>query len=199
MIKKVLLFIVLLLVVCVGAVLAMAMTKPNTYRVERKASIAASPATVFAQINNLHNWQQWSPWEHIDPNMTRQFSGPDAGVGAAYAWTGNDKVGAGKMTITDSQPDSKVDVQLDFIKPFQSSDHVVFDIQPSGSGTDVTWSMSGNHNMVSKVMCVFTSMDAMIGPDFERGLGTLKTVAESAPPAADSTATAAAAPAAKKK
>jgi uncharacterized protein YndB with AHSA1/START domain len=190
-IKKIFLFVLLLIVVCVGAVLAMAMSKPNTYHVERKATIAASPETVFPMINNLHTWQEWSPWEHLDPNMKREFSGPDAGVGAAYAWSGIDKVGTGKMTITESQPNSHLAVRLDFEKPFQASDQVAFDLLPSGSGTEVTWSMGGNHNMMSKVMCVFTSMDAMIGPDFERGLGTLKTVAESAPPAAamDSTAT----------
>jgi len=187
-VKKIFLFLLLLIVVCVGAVLAMAMTKPNTYHVERKTAIAASPETVFPLINNLHSWQQWSPWEHVDPNMTREFSGPDAGVGAAYAWKGTDKVGVGKMTITESQPVSRVAVRLDFEKPFQATDQVAFNIQPSGTGSEVTWSMDGNHNMMSKCMCVFTSMDAMIGPDFEHGLGSLKTLAEAAPPAVDSTA-----------
>jgi len=187
-VKKILLTLVLLVVVCAGVVLALAMTKPNTYHVERKTEVAASPATVYSLINDFQRWPDWSPWEHLDPAMKRTIGTPSAGVGATYAWVGNDKVGEGKMTINESVPDSKVDVRLDFIKPFASSDHVIFDIQPSGAGTEVTWSMTGDHNIVSKVMCVFTSMDKMIGPDFERGLGALKNLAEKSSAATDSTA-----------
>jgi uncharacterized protein YndB with AHSA1/START domain len=188
MVKKVLLTIVLVVVAAIACVLALASTKPNTFHVERHATIAAPPSAVFSVVNDFHQWPKWSPWEKLDPALKRTFSGSESGVDAVYAWSGNQKAGEGKMTITESVPDSKVGIRIDFTKPMTATDKVALQFQPTDTGTEVTWSMDGDMNYVSKVMCVFMSMDKMIGKDFEAGLGNLKGVAESAPPpAADST------------
>lgn len=188
--KKVLLTIVLLAVVAVAAVLAIAATKPADYNIVRSATIAAPPEVLFAQVNDFHQWPHWSPWEKLDPAMKRTLEG-DSGMGATYAWAGNSDAGEGKMTITRSEPSSAIDIQLDFIKPFASTAQCDFAFAPGADGTTVTWTMKGKYDFVSKVFCVFVDMDKMIGADFETGLASLKTIAESAPPAegaaADST------------
>jgi hypothetical protein len=111
MVKKMLGVLLLLIVGFVGFVA----TRPSSYHVERSASMAAPPEVVYAQVADFHAWAAWSPWEHLDPQMQRTYDGAPSGVGAIYAWTGNIKVGQGKMTITDAQPAQNVGIKLDFI------------------------------------------------------------------------------------
>ena len=151
----------------------------DTYRVIRSAAISASPDDVFAHLADFHRWQAWSPWEDIDPQQTRTYTGPDSGVGAHYAWSGNRKVGSGTMEIIDAQAPSTVAIDLRFIKPFKSQAVTRFDVQPAADGTTVTWTMEGDKTLVTRIMGLFKPMDAMIGPDFERGLARLKAVVES--------------------
>ena len=174
MIKKILLVILLLLVV----VLVLAAFKPNTFSVQRTATIQAPPEKIFPLINDYHNWPQWSPWEKLDPNMKRTMSGPPSGTGAVYAWEGNSKAGQGRMEITESVPSSKVAINLDFIKPMEGHNNVQFNLQPNSNSTTVTWTMSGPMTYPAKVMCMFISMDKMIGGDFETGLANMKAAAE---------------------
>ena len=174
--RNVLLGLVLLAVV----LLAVVATRPPTYHVERSATISAPPATVFAHVNDFHAWAAWSPWGKLDPQMKTTFTGPAAGTGAVYEWAGNDKVGQGRMAVTESEPPARVVIALDFIKPFASSNVTTFTFAPAGEGTRVMWAMDGRNTFMSKAMGLVTSMDKMIGPDFERGLASLKTASESA-------------------
>ena len=175
MFKRILLGIVVL----IALILVAAAFQPSEYKVERRIQIAAAPAAVFSHVNEFRKWQAWSPWEKLDPEMKRTFSGPTAGVGAVYAWTGNSDVGEGRMTISESRPAELVRVNLEFIKPFEASSVTDFTFKPEGNQTAVTWTMVGKNNYVSKVMCMFMNMDKMVGGDFERGLATLKALAES--------------------
>ncbi|MGZ5383327.1 MAG: SRPBCC family protein [Acidimicrobiia bacterium] len=150
----------------------------NTYLVERSTTIHAPAELIFAHIADFHRWTAWSPWEGLDPDMRRTYSGPDSGPGATYAWAGNRKTGEGRMEITDEVEPSRVQVALDFLKPFRSSSTTTFDLTPEGESTRVTWTMTGLRTLMTRVMGIFTSMDKMIGPDFEKGLERLKTVAE---------------------
>jgi hypothetical protein len=38
--------------------------------------------------------------------------------------------------------------------------------------------MTGKHNFIAKAMCLFMSMNKMIGGQFEKGLADLKRIAE---------------------
>lgn len=174
MLKKILIGIVVI-VLCV---LAYATTQPDSFSVERKISIAAPPEKVFANINDFHAWEAWSPWAKLDPAMKTTYGGAPTGVGSTYEWTGNSDVGSGKMEITGSTPASNVTIKLDFMEPFESHNTTVFTLTPSGGGTDVTWTMSGPSPYISKVMSTFMSMDKMIGGDFEKGLQQLKALSE---------------------
>jgi uncharacterized protein YndB with AHSA1/START domain len=174
MLKKILIVIVVL----IAAVLIFAATKPDTFHVERSITIKAPPEKIFPLLNDFHNWPGWSPWEKLDPTMTRTHGGPPAGKGATYAWKGNSKVGEGRMEILDSTASSKIDIKLDFIKPFEGHNVTTYTLEPQGDSTKVTWSMTGPSPFISKLMQVFMSMDSMIGKDFESGLANLKALAE---------------------
>ena len=151
---------------------------PDLYTVERTATINAPAERIYAQISDFHNWRSWSPWDDIDPEMQRTYSGPDSGVGAGYAWSGNRKAGEGQMEITEAVDPSTVQIALEFVKPFKSSSTTTFSLEPQGETTEVTWAMTGPKTMMTRVMGVFKSMDKMVGPDFERGLSRLKRVTE---------------------
>ena len=150
----------------------------DTYTVQRSASIDASPDQVYAHIVDFRQWADWSPWEDMDSEMNKTYSGSDSGTGARFAWSGNRKVGQGSMEITDATEPSSVQIALEFVKPFKASNTTLFTLQPEGSGTNVTWAMTGQKTFMTRVMGIFKSMDSMVGPDFERGLGNLKSVAE---------------------
>jgi hypothetical protein len=170
--------IAIVIVVVIAAILIFAATKPETFTVQRAASIKAPPEKIFAVLNDFHNWGVWSPWEKMDPEMKRTFSGAPNGKGAVYEWQGNSKVGQGRMEITDATAPSQVTIKLDFIKPFEGHNVAEFVLQPSGDATNVTWTMRGPSPYIAKVMSVFCNMDSMIGKDFEAGLANLKAATE---------------------
>ena len=170
--------IAIVLVVLVAAILGYAAIQPDSFRVERATTIKATPETIYAYIEDFHRWDAWSPWEKLDPAMKKTFSGAGAGKGAVYAWQGDDKVGEGRMEIVESTPSSKVVIKLDFIKPFEGHDITEFTLDSKDDGTSLSWVMSGSVPYFAKVMGIFTSMDSMIGKDFEKGLANLKAAAE---------------------
>ena len=168
----------IVILLAILGILAFALTRPDTFSVQRTTTIRAPADKVFALINDFHRWGEWSPWEKLDPEMKRTFSGAPAGVGTVYEWTGNSKVGAGRMEILKTAPASKLDIKLDFVKPFEGHNIAEFTLTPKGDDTEVLWVMHGPAPFVSKLMGVFVSMDSMIGKDFEAGLANMKAVAE---------------------
>ena len=174
MFKKILLFLVVMIVAFCGYVAL----QPDAFSVRRSATMNASPADVFAQVNDFHNWQAWSPWARLDPNAIAKFSGPDSGKGAKFAWEGNDQVGQGDMEIVESKPNELIKIKLHFVKPFEGTNDTLFTFKPEGTGTAMTWEMSGKNNFVGKAMCMLMNMDAMVGGDFEKGLNSVKTIVE---------------------
>jgi carbon monoxide dehydrogenase subunit G len=176
MFKKILIGLAAIILIFV-AVVAM---QPSSYRVERTAKIAAPQADVFAQVNDFHKWDAWSPWAKIDPAAKVGFEGPEAGQGAAMTWSGNDKVGEGKVTIVDSRPSDLVKVKVDFVRPFEGTNTSEFQFKPEGDQTAVTWTMSGEQNFMAKAFCLVMNGQKMMGDDMEKGLAQMKSVAEGA-------------------
>ena len=167
----------LVLVLLIAGLLLFAATRPDSFSVERRIVIQAPPEKIQPLIADFHRWADWSPWEKLDPALQRSFGGPPAGVGATYAWQGNKAVGSGRMEVKGAAPD-KVNIQLDFIEPFEGHNKTDFMLTPTGSGTEVRWVMAGPAPFISKLMGVFVSMDSMIGKDFEKGLAQMKSAAE---------------------
>ncbi|GAW51320.1 MULTISPECIES: SRPBCC family protein [unclassified Nocardioides] len=149
--------------------------------VVRSTTVAADPARVHALVDDFHQWQAWSPWEGLDPDLRRTYSGPASGVGARYSWEGNRKAGAGSMEITGSTPGT-VDIRLAFLKPFENTNRVTFTLTPTpvdgAPGTTVEWRMSGERTGFWGLVGRVLPMDRLIGKDFEKGLARLKAAAE---------------------
>jgi hypothetical protein len=170
--------IAVVLAIVIAVVLILAAAKPDTFSVQRGATMKAPPEKIFSLINDFHQWGKWSPWENRDPAMTRSFSGAESGQGAIYAWEGNKNVGSGRMEILDAATPSKITIKLDFLKPFEAHNMAEFTMLPQGDATSVNWVMHGPAPFLSKMMQVFMNMDQMIGKDFEAGLANLKGLAE---------------------
>lgn len=151
---------------------------PGEFQVQRSAKIDAPADVVFPLIDNFHEWVKWSPFEKLDPNLKRTYSGPDAGKGAIYAWDGNSDAGAGSMEIQESKPHELIAIKLQFSKPFEALCPTTFKLEPVKGGTQVTWTMQGDNNFIGKLMTLFMSMDKMVGTSFEEGLAKLNTVAQ---------------------
>lgn len=159
-------------------ILVYAATRPDTFRVQRSATIQAPPEKIFPFINDLQRWRAWSPWENIDPALRRSYSGPASGKGAAYAWEGNKDVGSGRMEIDESTPSSRIVLKLHFMKPFEARNVAEYTLVPEGGATRVTWVMYGPNSFPGKLIGVFMDMDAMVGGKFEEGLANLRSIAE---------------------
>src|SRR5688572_18318897 len=170
--------ILLALVIIASLFFVILVGRPDEFKVARSATIAAPPAAVFEQVNDFHKWDNWSPWAKLDPACKNTFSGAVAGKDAGFAWAGNNKVGEGRMTITESQPPQLIRINLEFLKPFKATNTAEFIFKPEGNQTAVTWKMFGKNNFMSKVFGLFVDCEKMVGKDFEKGLASLKSITE---------------------
>ncbi|MEH2512139.1 hypothetical protein V1291_003493 [Nitrobacteraceae bacterium AZCC 1564] len=174
MLRKILFGLVALVVVLITVIII----QPSEYRVSRTLTMAAPPQDIFAQLNDFHRWEAWSPWAKLDPKAKVSFEGPAAGKGAIFAWSGNSKVGEGRMTLVESTPDSFVRTRTDFVKPFVGSSYSEFTLRPEGNSTAVSWTMFGQNDFIGKAMCLVISMDKMLGGEMEKGLTSIKGLVE---------------------
>ncbi len=175
----VLIAIAVIVAVAITAILILAAMKPDTFVVQRSTTINASAEKIFSLINDYKNWASWSPYEKIDPDMKRTYSGAPSGKGSVYEWSGNKNIGHGRMEITDTAQPSRVTIQLEFFSPFEAHNIAEFTMKSEGSATKVTWAMRGPVPYMAKIMHVVFNMDKMVGGQFADGLVSMKTVAES--------------------
>lgn len=140
--------------------------------VERAATVKAAPTAILPLLIDFKRWPEWSPWERLDPELRRIYSGPDSQVGASYEWSGNRKAGAGKMTIS-SVSDRAVIIDISFTRPFTSASRCIFTLTGTDAGTHLVWRMRTRRNRLSPLVAVLFNADKRIGPDLELGLAGL--------------------------
>jgi hypothetical protein len=167
----------LVALLAIALLLVYAATRPDTFSVQRSASINAPAEKIHPLIDDLHRFNTWNPFDKKDPNLKGSYSGPRKGPGAGYAFEGKE-VGKGRIEILESAAPNKVTMQLDMLEPMEGRNTVEFTLAPRGEGTEVTWAMRGKNPFISKLMGVFINLDKMIGREFETGLANLKTLAE---------------------
>lgn len=153
-----------------------AMTKPDTYHVERSRTYAASPEAVWALVSDMNQFPSWSPWQKYDPAMKTTIEGAAGAVGHTYSWKGNSDAGSGSMKITAVKPGERIDIALHFLEPFEDQASTAYILAADGDKTRLTWSMDGKNNMMGKIFSVFMDMETMIGKDYEEGLANLEAV-----------------------
>ncbi|MDQ2177265.1 SRPBCC family protein [Marinifilum sp. D714] len=172
---KILLYIIGVLALIIGI---LHFTAPKTYQVDRKIVVSKKIDTVFKSLCSLKEQQIWSPWSEKDPEMKITYNGTDGSIGSYTHWTGNKDVGEGEQEIKKIEPNSYIETELRFLKPWKSTSTGFFEIKPVAEGTEVTWGFKGENTFPSTIMMVFMDMDKAIGPDFEKGLSKFKTYIE---------------------
>jgi uncharacterized protein YndB with AHSA1/START domain len=173
--KIVMTLFLLLALAIVSAFIAYVSLRPDTFCITRSATIDAPPERVYPEINDLHNWERWSPWARLDPNQVVTYDGSPLGAGAVMSWAGDRRVGVGKMKIVESSQNERIRIKLAFEKPMKAVNDAQFDLRPLGENkTEVVWTMSGRNEFMGKAMHVFMNMDKMVGGQFEQGLANLK-------------------------
>ncbi|MES2387463.1 MAG: SRPBCC family protein [Bacteroidota bacterium] len=164
------------LLALVVLVLVFGFMLPSAYHIERSKIIKAPASVVFKQVNTLRNWEKWSPWHRLDPNMEITYNNEHAtGAGAWYAWKGNDKVKTGKLTIESSEPSKNIHTKMVFDQMDEAGAQFIF--EPLADATKVTWTMDGEMGMnpIGRLFAKF-AMDKMLGKDYEAGLHNLDSV-----------------------
>jgi uncharacterized protein YndB with AHSA1/START domain len=183
LLPKILIGLAILIVALLG-IIAM---QPSDFRITRSAKMSAPAEAVFAQVNDFHRWNDWSPWAKMDPAAKNTFDGPDSGKDASFWWSGNDEVGEGRMTIVESKPSELVSIRLDFEKPFKATCTSEFAFKPDGDQTAVTWTMSGKNDFMGKAISLVMNCDKMVGTEFEKGLANMKAIVEAPPSSGETT------------
>jgi uncharacterized protein YndB with AHSA1/START domain len=178
MLTKIILGTVAILAILVLGFVIIVSMQPSDFRISRSAKMKAPPSAVFAELNDFHKWDAWSPWAKLDPNAKATFDGPTSGTGATFTWSGNDKVGAGRQRIVESRPDELIRIKLEFERPMKATSTAEFTLKPEGDQTLVTWSMFGTNNFLGKAVSLFMDCDKMVGSEFEKGLANMKTIVE---------------------
>jgi uncharacterized protein YndB with AHSA1/START domain len=179
MMIRVLKWLGILVVAAIAVFAGIVAMQPSEFRVERSTVVAAPADKVFANVNDFHNWENWSPWSKLDPNAKAEYDGAPAGEGAVFKWAGNNEVGEGSMTVTESRPAEFIRIRLDFVKPMPGTSMAEFTFKPQGDQTAVTWAMFGeNTNFFAKAICMVMNGPKMVGSYFEKGLASLKAVSE---------------------
>jgi len=171
-------FLGLLIVAALGGVIALASLKPNAFSVSRSAVIDAPADSIFSKLADFRAWKDWSPWAKLDSNAKESFDGPESGVGSSFAWSGNRKVGAGKMTILECVKDELLRIKLEFERPMRATNAASFELKPEGDATRLTWTMKGKNDFHAKLFSLFVNCEKLVGGDFEKGLANLKALVE---------------------
>ncbi len=169
----------LFVLAAVSAFIAYVSLRPDSFRIARSAIVNAPPERIYTEINDLHNWERWSPWAKLDPEQRVTYEGSPLGAGAVMEWKGNKKVGAGRMKIVESSQNERVRIKIAFSGPIKAVNDVQFDLKPVGEKTEVVWAMSGQNEFMGKAVHAFFNMDKLVGGSFEQGLVNLKALVES--------------------
>ncbi len=174
MLKKIALTLAAVLVL----VLAYAAVQSPDYVISREITINSTPEKIFPYLNNSKLAESWSPWMELDPQAKMTYSGPDAGPGSKASWDSEGKLGVGGATIIESVPNERVDLKLEYTKPFEMTQDAQYAIRSDADRSVVSWSVRGKNNFIGRIMCIFMDMDKMVGANFEKGLANLKAKVE---------------------
>lgn len=178
--KKIFIRIAVVLLGTLAVFLAYVATLPDDWRIARSASIKAPPEKIYPLIADLRAMNQWNPFAKQDPTAKMVYGGLTRGKGASYTWDSTGQAGKGRMEIVDTVAPSNVSMMLHMEKPMEAHNNVVFTLQPKGEATEVTWTMTGRHNFLTKAMGAVFDIDRMVGGEFAKGLLDLKQLTETA-------------------
>jgi len=172
----------IILAALIGLVLLLGLIAPKNFDLERSVVIEAPPEQVFPHIRYFAKQDAWYPWKKYDPNMVTTVEGTDGEIGAVYTWSGNEDVGKGQQTITALEENKRMETDLQFIEPFESSADAYFHLDEVPAGTEVRWGFKSEMPFPFNIMGLFVNMEKSVGKDYESGLTALKEIVENEAP-----------------
>ncbi|ACU58619.1 SRPBCC family protein [Chitinophaga pinensis] len=172
--------ILLLIVAVIAILLLIAVFTKKNYGIEREIVINQPKQVVFDYIKLLKNQNDYSKWAMMDPGMKKTYNGTDGTVGFISAWESDKKeVGKGEQEIKKITEGERLDFELRFYKPFESTEQAYMTTEAvSPSQTKVKWGFNGHMGYPSNLMLLFMDFEKMIGDDLQTGLTRLKGVLE---------------------
>lgn len=156
--------------------LVIALFVDRNYSVERNVIINKPIAEVFDYVRYLKNQDNFSKWAMMDPEMQKWYRGTDGQPGFVSAWKSEKKnVGAGEQEILRIEEDKRIDYELRFLEPFESTQQAYITTTAIDSmQTRVAWRFNGHMAYPSNLMLLFMDFEEIVGDDFQTGLDKLK-------------------------
>jgi uncharacterized protein YndB with AHSA1/START domain len=171
MLKKILIVVLVL----IAGVLLTGIIAKKEFSVERTVVINKPKQAVFDYVKMLKNQDNYAVWQAKDPNTKKSYTGTDGTVGFISAWESeHPDVGHGEQEITAIKDGERIDYELRFLKPYESSSPAYMAFAGSGNETTVSWGFQGKMPFPSNLVLLFTSMEADLGDQLNEGLQNLK-------------------------
>ncbi len=180
---KILKWIGILLLIVIAGLVIIGLIAPKEFSMQRSKVINADRNVIFGILSDYNRMIEWSPWAKLDPNCAYEYSGNPGEVGHSYTWKGNKDVGSGTMTLSEVVPNEKLSFNLKFVEPFESESDGHWFLTDTAGATLVTWTFHDKYNFIESIIMYFMDMDKMLGTDYEKGLDSLKEIAENSKPA----------------
>jgi len=168
-------FLLLIILIYVG----LCAIGTKNFNTERSQTIDAPKAMLFNMVNDYKVWEKWSPWYDKDPNMKVEYGANTQGVGASYSWSGNEEVGAGKMTTTESVPISLIKASMEF-EGYDDKSTAEFNFIDKDGKTEVVWKHYGEEDLpfLARGYLFVTGAKKKMEKDFENGLTKMAALAK---------------------
>lgn len=169
-----------IILILIAIPLIIAIFTKKEYGVEREIIINKPKQEVFDYIKLLKNQDNYSKWNMIDPDIKKTYQGTDGTVGFISRWESyKEEIGSGEQEIVKIVEGERIDFELRFIKPFESTEPAYMTTEYIGKHqTKVVWGFNGHMNYPMNLMLLFIDMEKMIGNDLEIGLSNLKKILE---------------------
>lgn len=177
---KVLKIIGLVIIGIIALALVTGLFVNGEYALERELTINKSKQEVFDYVKYLKNQANYSVWATMDPTLKKEFRGEDASVGFVYAWDSkNPEVGKGEQKIIGIDDGVRIDYELHFLEPFESTDYAYMSVDAvNDSVSNVKWGFKGKMKYPMNLIMLTMHMEKMLAPDLENGLNNLKELLE---------------------
>jgi Polyketide cyclase / dehydrase and lipid transport len=178
--KKVVVFILVLIIVLGVGILIAGMILPNKITVSRSLLVKATKEEVFEQIVQFRNWPKWSPFHAIDTTMKITYDGVDGMNGSSYTWDSkNSDAGMGTM-FNRGVSGTTMDYHIDIERPVKSTADGKLIVKDTLGQVKVTWTFATICSFPFNALQLFPfmNMDKMVGGSFEEGLAKLKVITE---------------------
>lgn len=147
---------------------------------EKSITINAPAEKVWQSTNTLKAMDLWSPWNDLDPNMKKEWSGVTGNPGEKVCWESKNK-DAGKGCQEVKKVDAahkRIDTEIKFLTPYESEANAYVTVTPEGNGSKATWGFSSKIPYPFTIMKLFMNMEDAVGKDYQKGLSKLKNISE---------------------